>query len=212
MTVKSIITNPFKINQLFEQELCEYTGAPFCVTVDSCTIALFLCAEYLKRYVYKELPIVTIPKRTYLSVPQSFLHAGYKIKFKDINWTGYYQLDPTPIIDSAKWLTSNMYIRGSLTCLCFHSKKHLAISRGGAILTDNKIAYERLKRMRYDGRGECNYRDDDITELGFNCYMSPEQAAHGLNLLANYPRHTEPLIEDPPYRDLTTFTVFKNLC
>jgi len=209
MTVKSTIHNPFKINQMFEAELCEYTGAPFCVTVDSCTIALFLCAEYLKRYVYKELPEVTVPKRTYLSVPQSFLHAGYKIRFKDINWTGYYQLDPTPIIDSAKWLTSDMYIRGSLMCLSFHIKKSLPIGRGGAILTDNIDIYNWLKKARYDGRSECNYKDDNITFLGWNAYLSPESAARGLNLLMNYPKHVEPINEINGYKDLTEYDVFK---
>lgn len=209
MTLKSIKHNPFKVNQLFEEELAEYLNAPYCISVDSCTIALFLCAEYLKRYVYKQLPTVIIPKRTYLSVPQSFIHAGYNIKFKDINWKGYYQLEPTPIIDSAKWLTSDIYISGSLMCFSFHAKKQLALERGGCIATDNKEAYEILKRLRYDGRGECNYHIDDISFLGYNCYMIPSIAARGLNLLSNYPRHTEPLIEDPPYRDLTEFTVFK---
>lgn len=209
MTLKNIKHNAFKVNQMFEEELCEYTNAPYCVSVDSCTIALFLCAEYLKRYVYKELPTVIVPTRTYLSVPQSFIHAGYNIKFKDISWKGYYQLDPTPIIDSAKWLTSNMYIPGSLTCLSFHSKKSLPIGKGGAILVDNINMYNWLKKARYDGRSECNYKDDNIKFLGWNAYLPPESAARGLNLLMNYPKHTEPIGELNGYKDLTEYDIFK---
>ena len=40
-------------------------------------------------------------------------------------------------------------------------------------------------------------------------YMTPEQAARGLTLLMAYPKHAEDQIEDPPYRDLRTFNLFK---
>ena len=54
--------NPYKIVQLLEEELADYTGAPYVVSVDSCTNALFLCCKYL------EVKQVTIPSKTYLSV------------------------------------------------------------------------------------------------------------------------------------------------
>ena len=60
MTHKSIKHNPYKIVQMFEEEVAEYTGAPFAVAVDSCTNALFLSCKYL------DVKEVTIPKRTYL--------------------------------------------------------------------------------------------------------------------------------------------------
>ena len=46
--------------------------------------------------------------------------------------------------------------------------------------------------------------------MGWNMYMSPEQAARGLWLLQHYPVHAEDQIEDPDYRDITTFPLFKN--
>jgi dTDP-4-amino-4,6-dideoxygalactose transaminase len=49
----------------------------------------------------------------------------------------------------------------------------------GAILCDNKEAYEWFKRARYEGRSEKYYKEDDITFLGWNMYMTPQQAAHG---------------------------------
>ena len=41
-------------------------------------------------------------------------------------------------------------------------------------------------------------------------YMTPQQAAHGLSMMQNYPEHKEDLSEINGYRDLTEFTVFKN--
>jgi dTDP-4-amino-4,6-dideoxygalactose transaminase len=198
-----MLHNPYKIVKMFEEEMAHYAGSKYAVSTDNCTDALLLCCEY---HNVKE---VTIPKRTYLSVPQSIIHAGGKVKFEDIRWKGVYQLKPYPIYDAAKRLTSGMYIPGSDMCLSFHIKKHLKIGKGGMILTDSKEAYEWYKKARYEGRGEVRYHDDNIEINGWNAYMTPEQAARGLMLMQNYPEHVEDLPEDPPYRDLTEFELFK---
>jgi dTDP-4-amino-4,6-dideoxygalactose transaminase len=39
--------NPYKIVQMFEEEIAEYTGSPYAVALDNCTDALFLCCTYL---------------------------------------------------------------------------------------------------------------------------------------------------------------------
>jgi dTDP-4-amino-4,6-dideoxygalactose transaminase len=203
-----MIHNPYKIVKMFEEELANYTNAPYVVTVDSCTNALFLVCKYLN------VKQVTIPSKTYLSVPQSIIHAGGEVIFdkriKTNHWRGIYQLKPYPIYDAAKRFTSNMYIPKSYMCLSFHIKKQLPIWKGGAILCDNKKAYEWFKRARYEGRSEKYYKDDDIKFLGWNMYMTPQQAAHGLAMMQNYPIHKEDLGEISGYRDLTEFTVFKN--
>tara|TARA_A100001515_G_scaffold64240_2_gene50896 strand:- start:438 stop:740 length:303 start_codon:yes stop_codon:yes gene_type:complete len=93
-------------------------------------------------------------------------------------------------------------------CLSFHIKKHLAIGKGGMILTDDANAYEWFKKARYEGRSEVNYKEDDIEMLGWNMYMTPQQASHGLALMQNYPLNVPDLLED--YRDLTEFKVFKD--
>lgn len=200
--------NPFKIVQMFEEEIAHYTGAPYAVSVDSCTNALFLCCKYLN---VKE---VTIPSKTYLSVPMSIMHAGGQVIFDTSgeanHWRGLYQLKPYPIWDSAKRLTSNMYKSGQLICLSFHIKKPLAIGKGGMILTDNEEAVKWLKKARYEGRSEKFYKQDDIDFCGWNMYMFPLLAARGLELMQNYPEHKEDQEEINGYRDLTEFTVFKN--
>ena len=49
--------NPYKIVKMFEEEICDYTGAPYAISVDSCTNALFLGIYTLKimhLYNYKQ--------------------------------------------------------------------------------------------------------------------------------------------------------------
>jgi dTDP-4-amino-4,6-dideoxygalactose transaminase len=199
-----MLHNPYKIVKMFEEEIAHYTGAPYAVSVDSCTNALFLCCEYLN------VTKVTIPKHTYLSVPMSILHAGGKVEFETVHWNGIYQLKPYPIYDAAKRLTSNMYIPGHFMCLSFHIKKQLGIGKGGMILTDSEEAVEWFKKARYEGRSEKFYKDDDISTTGWNMYMTPQEAAQGLVLMQNYPEHKEDLGEPGGYRDLTEFSIFKN--
>jgi dTDP-4-amino-4,6-dideoxygalactose transaminase len=83
-----MLHNPYKIVKMFEEEIAHYTGAPYAISVNSCTNALFLICKYLK------VQEVTVPRRTYLSVPQSVRQAGGTIKFEDIRWKGVYQLKP----------------------------------------------------------------------------------------------------------------------
>ncbi len=103
-----------------------------------------------------------------------------------------------------------MYIPGSFMCLSFHIKNQLAISKGGVILCDSEEAVKWFKQARYEGRNEKLYHEDDIKMLGWNMYMTPQQASHGLALMQNYPLHVPDLGEHNGYRDLTEFTVFKN--
>ena len=196
--------NPYKIVKMFEETVADYCGSKFAVSTDNCTDALLMCCEYLK------VQEVIIPSKTYLSVPQSIMHAGGTVKFKDYHWKGIYQLEPYPIYDAAKRFTSNMYIPNTFMCLSFHIKKHLKIGKGGIVLTDSEEAAAWFRRARYEGRGEVMYHEDEIEINGWNAYMSPEQAARGLMLMQNYPEHNEDLPEYPEYRDLREFPLFVN--
>ena len=180
-----MLHNPYKIVKMFEEEVAHYTGAPYAVSVNSCTNALFLACMY-EGVKGKE---VVIPNKTYLSVPQSIMLAGGDLKFEELDWSGIYQLKPFPIYDAAKRFTSNMYIPGTHMCLSFHIKKHLKIGKGGMILTDSKEMADWAREARYEGRSEgVRYQDDDIKILGWNMYMTPQQASHGLALMQNFPR------------------------
>jgi len=200
------IHNPYKIVKMFEEEVADYTGAPYAISVDSCTSALFLCCKYL------EVTDVIIPSKTYLSVPQSIINSGGNVIFDPStnDWRGVYQLNPYPIYDAAKRLTSGMYIPNTFMCLSFHIKKHLKIGKGGMILTDNKEAADWFKESRYEGRSEKLYHEDDIKHIGWNMYMTPQEASHGLSLMQNIEWSYPDLDENNGYRDLRDFSLFKN--
>jgi dTDP-4-amino-4,6-dideoxygalactose transaminase len=191
--------NPFAIVQLFEEEIEHYTKAPYAIAVDSCTNALFLCCKYLN------VDTVTIPNKTYLSVPQSIVHAGGKVLYENIEWSGIYPLKPYPIYDAALRLTSDMYMKGTMMCLSFHYKKHIPIGKGGMILTDDKDAADWFKKARYHGRAEKPYKEDYISEPGWNMYMTPPEAAVGLSLMQGLSLVNEDLQEENGYRDLSEF-------
>ena len=122
-----MLHNPYKIVKLFEEEIAHYTGAPYVVTVDSCTNAIFLACKYLN------VEAVTIPSQTCLSIPQSIMHAGGEVVFDKRpatnHWRGIYQLLPYPIYDAAKRFNKGMYIQDSYMCLSFHIKKQLPIGK-----------------------------------------------------------------------------------
>jgi len=195
----------YKIVQTFEQEMAQFCGSPYAVAVESCSAAIFLCCLYAK---VKDIPLVVIPKFTYPSVPCSIINANSRVGFRDIEWQfqGYYQLFPTNIIDSAKRIARGKYIEGSLTCLSFHSKKVLPIGRGGMILTDDKDASTLFKYMRFDGRGQCPLNNDVLHGVGWNMYMTPEQAARGLELMQFLKDNN---ISPPdPYQDLSKYDFY----
>jgi dTDP-4-amino-4,6-dideoxygalactose transaminase len=208
--------NAFDIVKDFEKAICEYTGAPFCVAVNSCTNALFLC---MKLYSNFKNTSVILPKRTYVSVPMQAKHAGLKVEFEDLEWKGMYQIKPFPIYDAARRFTSKMYVQPMydnggpnkflFMCVSFHWSKILGIQQGGAILHNSRIDDAWFRRMRFDGRTEgVAPKDDNIRELGYHCYMSPEIAAEGLVRLMHLPKNN-PDLPNNDYPDLSQMECFK---
>lgn len=201
--------SPFDVVRNFEEALCEYTGAPYAVVVNSCTMALLLACAWHSHKDDCMLNSVTIPTHTYVGVPMSIIHAGFGVNFETRHWLGMYQLKPLPVYDSARCFTSGMYIPGSMMCVSFHATKILGDTQGGAILLDNAEQASWLRRMRFDGRTEgMTPADDNFTEIGYHCYMSPDVAARLLHKLSVLPKHNAPLPNDK-YPDLSAFEVFK---
>jgi len=172
--------------ELFEQRLCEYTGAPYAVAVDRCTNAILLAMEYHGHKRHK----VALPKHTYLSVPMTLINYGYNVWLEYTDWMGSYQIGRTNVYDYAVGFEKNMYIPGQVQCVSFQQKKRLAIGKGGAILLDDKEMYEKLKRMRHDGRDSAipTAQDTGII-MGYHMYMSPDEAARGVLLLNQLSEH-----------------------
>lgn len=160
-----------EIIEEFEKTIADYCGSKYGIAVDSCSHAIFLSLLYLKEIgEIEEKQSITIPKRTFRSVPNYIRHAGLRPYGVDMKWFGCYSLWPTRIYDSALLFDKDIYIEDSFFCLSFQYRKTLPIGKGGMILTNDVNAVKRLKELRLNGKD------------GWNMYMMPEQAARGLTL------------------------------
>lgn len=186
----------------FERELAAFTGAPYAVMTDCCTHAIELCLRY------EQVTHCEFTAFTYLSIPMIMHKLGISYRLLTETWTGEYRFGATNIWDSARRLESNMYRPGMMQCLSFGHGKPLQINRGGAILLDNKTAYDAIIQQRYDGRDlNCKpWESQKIFRVGYHYKPTIEEAVIGLTELEKYkinsqkPKYIE-------YPDLRTITI-----
>lgn len=225
------MNNPYQVVKDFERAVGEYTGAPYVVAVNSCTMALLLAvAWHLRNPMHRLMPSgnldtvhweavrqpIEIPKRTYVSVPMSIIHAGGRPTFRDEEWSGFYQLEPLNVWDYARYFTSGMWLdrqrinhAGAMLCTSHHWSKTLGLQQGGCILHDNAEADMWLRKARFDGRTEgIPPVQDTFDMVGWHCTMSPEIAALGLVRLHFLPKHNDPMPNDE-YPDLSQMEIFQ---
>lgn len=194
----------FEKIKIFEEKIASFFGSYHAIAVDSCTHGIELCLRYTNA------DKISVPKRTYISIPFLSKKLNIDLEWKDENWVDYYYLTPS-IIDAAVLWKKNSYIPDTFMCISFQYQKHLSLGRGGVILTDNTSAARDLKKMSYDGRLPfIPWREQDINMIGYHYYMTPETAQLGLDKLDD--AINEPpkkwVVEDWP--DLTIMKVFKN--
>lgn len=214
--MSKLATNPYKSTNDFESALAEYTGATYAVCLDNMSNALFL-SLYYENHVKKSCKeYITIPSRTYPSVPCEIIHAGLKVKFIKVDGetlTGAYLLEGSNVWDSALRFTTDMYIPQSHMCISFTGPyKHFKLSKGGAILTDSSEANAWFRRARYSGRNECSYHNDHFDMLGWNFYMMPELASRGLLLMNQFYRDGKKIHNNDltlRYPDLSKFDIYQ---
>jgi len=194
----------FNLVSEFESQIAEFFGAPYAVATDSCTHALELCLRYTK---YNN---ITIPTRTYISVPMTFEKLGLNWSWREEEWSDYYHLGNTNIIDAAVLWGENTYLANTFMCLSFQFKKHLNLGRGGMILLQNKSDFDSLKKMSYDGRDlSRSWTEQDIDTIGYHYYMTPEVAKFGIELLNERKKIPGKKWSHRDYPNLTQMTVFK---
>lgn len=189
----------------FETEIAKFFNAPYAIAVDSCTHGIELCLRY------KNATEINVPKHTYISVPFLANKLNIKLNWVDKKWENYYYLTDN-IIDAAVLWKPNSYVKGTFMSISFQYRKHLALGRGGIILTDNKKASIQLKKMSYDGRlPDIPWREQNIDTMGYHYYMTPETAQLGLDKLpsAIETKPTQWVLEDWP--DLTKMKIFKTI-
>lgn len=193
--------DPRDIIGIFEEKLATYSGSRYCALVDCCSNGLFLALK--ARGLKNEL--ISIPSRTYASVPMQIIHSGNSYRLTDQEWSGIYQLGKTGIWDSAARFTKDMFIgNGAMQVLSFQIKKRLPIGRGGAVLTDSWEEYNAIKLMSYDGRDLLTpYTDQNhIKTLGYHFYMTPEDAARGIMIMDGLHDVNEDTMDSSHYPDL----------
>lgn len=190
----------------FENQIADFFGAPEAVVVDCCTHALELAL-----LVTKPTAMAVVPTHTYMSIPMTLAKLGITYKFSQEPWKEYYCVVDN-VYDAATLWRRNSYIPKSLMTLSFQFKKHLPIGKGGMILLDDSALADKLRRMTHDGRDR--YLDqwhDTVTELGYHYYITPEDAARGINLFHQLKDVPAKTWSNEDYRALTDFPVFKNI-
>jgi len=199
--------NPHDIIHMFEDKAAEFAGCKYAVAVDSCSNALFLSMKYLECK-----GTITIPSRTYISVPMQIIHAGCNVAFKDEQWEGQYQLKPYDIWDAAPYWSKGMHEgigEKGLQCVSFQIKKSLPIGKGGMILTNDHDAATWLRVASHDGRGGGSYADMQFKILGWHCNMTPEDAARGILLMDSPHKMKGPVATEQNYTDISAVELFK---
>jgi dTDP-4-amino-4,6-dideoxygalactose transaminase len=205
--------DPRDVIYIFEEKVAKFSGSKYAVTVDCCSNGLFLSLKYLQSIGELEENIkLTIPKMTYISAPMQIIHAGNKVEFEDLEWSGIYQLKGSRVWDGAVRWNKNMYVGlNALQVVSFQIKKRVPIGKGGVILTDDKKAYEWLKLASYDGRDlNTPYTDiNHVKMLGYHMYMTPEDAARGIILMDSIPEYNEDTGNHTTYVDVSE--IYKNI-
>jgi dTDP-4-amino-4,6-dideoxygalactose transaminase len=196
----------FDIVTKFENRIAEFFGSKYAVAVDSCTHGIELALRYQNE------KKISVPKRTYLSVPFLAEKLNIEREWRDDDWEDYYWLNYSDkkIIDAAVLWKKNSYIDNTFMCVSFQYQKHLSLGRGGVILLDNENDAHILKKMSYDGRlPNIPWRDQNIDCIGYHYYMTPETAQLGLDKL------DEAILTEPrkwkttDWLDLTKMEIFK---
>jgi len=193
----------FNVVTEFENKVAEFFGAPYAIAVDSCTHGIELSLRYNKAM------SITVPKRTYLSIPFLAEKLNIKRTWVDIDWSDYYYLTDN-VIDAAVLWKKNSYIPNTFMGISFQYQKHLSLGRGGILLTDNQDAAIQIKKMSYDGRlPDIPWRNQDIDTIGYHYYMTPETAQMGLDKLPKAIETTPRQWVVTDWPDLTQMEIFK---
>lgn len=217
----------------FEQALCRYTGAKYCVAVSNGTAALHLAVLALQ--IKPGAQGITSPN-TFLATANAFIYGGLTPRFVDID-PQTFNLDlgelkkslnkqtkliipvhfagqPVDmrkvksiikgrelfVIEDASHAIGSKYADGSrigscrystMTTFSFHPVKTITTGEGGAVMTNDKKIYERLRLLRTHGMtkdasklavnpGPWYY---EMQTLGFNYRLTDFQAALGVSQL-----------------------------
>lgn len=156
-----------KITFEFEEEFAKYIDAPYCISVSSCTAAMFLVIQGMK-YLKKKMPKVIVPSYTFTATAAVFDQSDIDFEFEDIepetllmkktdklsvpvHFAGLLNDQPNILFeDSAHRIIKNSF-SGNITCFSFYAVKNMTTGEGGMIATDNKELADWLRKARLHG-------------------------------------------------------------
>ncbi len=186
----------------FEKAIADFFGSPFAVAVDSCTHGVELALRY------NNVQTISVPKRTYLSIPFLSYKMDLDLEWRDEDWVDYYYITEN-VIDAAVLWKPNSYIPNTFMGISFQYQKHLSLGRGGILLMDNEDAAKQIKKMSYDGRlPNIPWREQNIDTVGYHYYMTPEVAQLGLDKLPKAIETTPRQWVVTDWPDLTKMDIF----
>ena len=125
----------FNVIKQFENKIAEFFGSPYAVAVDCCTHGIELCLRYQRS------KFISVPKRTYISVPFLAAKLNLSLEFKDEAWKDYYYLTDN-IIDAAVLWKKDSYIPGTFMSISFQFRKHLKL-----IIKKQQLSLKKCRMM-----------------------------------------------------------------
>ena len=195
----------FENVKIFEKKIADFFGSKYAIAFDSCTHGLEAALHL------KGAKKISVPKRTYISVPFLAKKMGLALEWREEMWEDYYEVYPG-IYDAAVLWKQHSYIPGSIMGLSFQFQKHLSLGRGGMLLCDDASDARELKKLSYDGRvPDIPWRDQDISSFGLHYYMTPETAALGIKKLPEALKRTPKKWHVTDWPDLTEMSVWNRI-
>jgi dTDP-4-amino-4,6-dideoxygalactose transaminase len=179
--------NPLEANEDFEKALAKFTGASGVVVTDSVEHALELGLRYSKPKMY-----ATIPPNAHFSVPMLLQKLGIEFMYSDDKWENEYRINGSIVYNASQHLAKDMFqtetpVQKKIVCLSLGPGTPMGLEGGGAILTNNREAYDYFKLAANDGRDLAisNWEDQKEFYLGYHYGMRPADAIAGFEKLAN---------------------------
>lgn len=164
-----------KVTEELEQKIADYTGAKYCVMLNSCTAALHLSLEYLKQDKYENSFKALVPSLTFAATAEAVLHAGGEVIWGDVNEDmclkqfSLHDFDiaipvhlcgteaktnyTCDVVEDCAHLIYKDQCKNSkhFFCYSFYATKNLTMGEGGCICTNDEKAYNWFKQARHHG-------------------------------------------------------------
>ena len=188
----------------FEEEFAKYINAPYCVSVSSCTAAMFLTVQALKHF-GRKMSKVIVPSFCFSATAAGFEQSGVDFGFEDIDEVTFLMQQTSDLSvpmhygglfnnqqnvlfeDSAHRIVKNSFT-DNITCFSFYAIKNITTGEGGMIALDNKEMADWLRKARLHGISADawkRYQKDSggiyqVEFPGWKANMTDIQAALGL--------------------------------